>query len=162
MNTNWFSLLNGKMVKSYENISLISQSIYLISVDDGFVIFNDGDASLKSSKKLPGVLIRKLENMSDRMTLLSGSDPKNVTIPYSDNSIRITYTLPYYIQSKIKFQYYLEGYSKGWSNWTGQTQQEFTDLPQGDYIFKIRAQVDDFKMTDIAQMGNHNTAALVF
>ena len=51
LNTNWFSLLNGRMIQSYENISRINTAIYLISVDDGFVIFNDGDASKKTCWK---------------------------------------------------------------------------------------------------------------
>jgi DNA-binding CsgD family transcriptional regulator len=149
LNTNWFSLLTGKMVKSYENISQISNSTYLISVDDGFVIFNDNGTSIKSSEKLPLVSIRKLENISDKPILISGSDVKRSSLPYSNNSIQISYTLPYYVQSKIRFQYYLEGYSKNWSPWNPQTQQEFTSLPKGDYTFKVRAQVDDDRITDI-------------
>lgn len=149
LNTNWFSLLSGKMVKSYENISLISNSTYLISVDDGFVIFNDNDTSTVNLSKLPLVSIRKLENISDKPILICGSDIQNTILPYSKNSIRITYTLPYYVQSKIRFQYYLDGYSKEWSAWNAQTQQEFTNLPKGDYIFKVRAQIDDYRITGI-------------
>ena len=50
------------------------------------------------------------------------------------------------------FQYYLEGYSKEWSEWSLQSQKEFTNLPQGEYIFKVRAQIDDKTITSITQM----------
>lgn len=153
MNTNWFSPLNGRMVKSYENISLINNSIYLISVDDGFVIFNDNDASKQTQAKLPDVLIRKVENISDKPVLISGSNNQNPIIAYKNNSIRITYTLPYYIQSKIRFQYYLDGYSKQWSDWGLQSQKEFANLSHGDYTFKVRAQINDKITTGITQMG---------
>jgi len=152
LNTNWFSLLNGRMIQSYENISRINNSIYLISVDDGFVIFNDSDASRQPVGKLPDVLIRKVEDISHKPVLISGSNTQSPVILYKNNSLRITYTLPYYIHSKIMFQYYLEGYSKEWSEWSLQSQKEFTNLPQGDYIFMVRAQIDDKRMAAVTQM----------
>jgi DNA-binding CsgD family transcriptional regulator len=152
LNTNWFSLLNGRMVKSYENISLINNLIYLISVDDGFVIFNANSVSKQDQNVLPDVLIRKIENISDKPQLISSGNDQNTAIPFSNNSIRISYTLPYYKQAKIRFQYYLEGYTNTWSDWSTQTQKEFTNLPQGNYVFKIRAQVDDLHITPITQL----------
>ena len=152
LNTNWYSLLNGRMIQSYENISLISKSMYLISVDDGFVIFDDADAYKHPVGRLPEVLIRKVENISQKPVLISGSNTQSPLIPYADNSIRITCALPYYIQSKIMFQYYLEGYSKEWSEWSIQSQKEFTNLSQGDYVFKVRAQIDDNRITSETRM----------
>ena len=152
LNTNWFNLLNGRMIQSYENISLINQSLYLISVDDGFVIFNDKDASKPPLGLLPGVLIRKVENISHKPVLISGSNEQKPVLPYTGNSIRITYTLPYYTQSKIMFQYFLEGYSKEWSEWSLLSQKDFTNLSKGDYTFKIRARIDDVRTTAITKM----------
>ncbi|MEO6149887.1 MAG: triple tyrosine motif-containing protein, partial [Mucilaginibacter sp.] len=90
---------------------------------------------------LPGVLIRKIEKFGDRIRTIS--DRSDIEIPYSQNNIRINYTLPYYRQAKIEFQYYLDGNSKEWSGWTPQTQKEFTGLGQGDYEFRIRARVNN-------------------
>ncbi|MEO6150724.1 MAG: two-component regulator propeller domain-containing protein, partial [Mucilaginibacter sp.] len=41
LDSNRFSILNGRMVKYYENISRINNSLSLISIDDGFAIYND-------------------------------------------------------------------------------------------------------------------------
>jgi ligand-binding sensor domain-containing protein/DNA-binding CsgD family transcriptional regulator len=145
IDSNRFNALNGQMVQHYENINLITNSIYLISVDDGFVIFNDDDALLNNKIRLPEVLIRKVENITDKITTIGESNisKDNVEIPFNRNNIRITYSLPYYRQSKIKFQYYLDGYSKEWSDWTLQSQKEFTNLGQGGYKFSVRAKIDD-------------------
>jgi len=51
--------------------------------------------------------------------------------------------LPYYRQAKIKYQYYLGGYSRQWSDWTTQSQKEFTNLSQGTYKFSVRAKIND-------------------
>ncbi|AYL99655.1 triple tyrosine motif-containing protein [Mucilaginibacter celer] len=145
IDTNRFSVLNGQMVQHYETINRISNSTYLISVDDGFVILNDGDALTGNNIHIPPVLIRRVENITDKIAVISEGSPGNQTIeiPYADNNIRIAYALPYYKQARIKFQYYLDGYSRQWSEWTPQSQKEFTNLDQGIYQFKVRARIND-------------------
>ena len=149
-----FSILDGRMVQYYENISQISNKIYLISVDDGFVIYNTTNATLKNEKlTLPSVLIRKVEDITDKFITLSeneiGADATE--IPFSRNNIRISFSLPYYRQSKIKFQYYLEGYSKQWSDWSSATQKDFTNLSRGNYKFKVRAKINDQSVSSITE-----------
>jgi DNA-binding CsgD family transcriptional regulator len=144
IDSNRFSILDGRMLHNYENISRINSSIYLISVDDGFVILDDADALKQNEIKLPSVLIRSIENITDKITTITnnaGHDP--VEIPYSQNNIRISYSLPFYRQQKVKFQYYLEGYSRQWSDWSTLNQKEFTNLNQGTYHFKVRAKINE-------------------
>jgi DNA-binding CsgD family transcriptional regulator len=145
IDTNRFSVLNGQMVQHYESINRINNSTYLISVDDGFVILNDGDALLNNNTTIPPVLIRRVENITDKVSVITEGNPgtESIEIPYADNNIRIAYSLPYYKQARIKFQFYLDGYSRQWSDWTPQSQKEFTNLDQGTYHFKVRAKIND-------------------
>ena len=145
IDSNRFSMLNGQMVQNYENINLINNLIYLISVDDGFAILNEADAQRQTGFNLPLVLIRKVENITDKVRVISetGTSDNDLEIPFNQNNIRIAYTLPYYRQAKIRFQYYLEGYSRQWSDWSTQSQREFTNLNQGTYRFKVRAKIND-------------------
>ena len=144
IDSNRFSILEGRMVQNYENISRINSSIYLISVDDGFVIMNDEDALMQSDVKLPHVLIRRVENITDKITTITNNDLEgSIEMPYSENNIRISYSLPFYRQERIRFQYYLEGYSHQWSDWSAQSQKEFTNLDQGTYHFRVRAKINE-------------------
>ncbi|RCH55432.1 transcriptional regulator [Mucilaginibacter hurinus] len=136
-----FSILNGRMVKYYENISRINNDIYLISIDDGFAIYNDSNVSGTGKQDLPAVLIRKFEKFADRIRVVSNLN--DIQIPYSQNSIRINFTLPYYRQAKVEYQYQLKGYSKQWSEWTPYVQKEFTNLSHGEYRFMVRARVNN-------------------
>lgn len=150
IDSNRFNILDNRMVQDYENISRINSSIYLISIDDGFVIFNDEDVTKHNTVQLPMVLIRRVENINDRITVLSNNGSNNdVEIPFAQNNIRLSYSLPYYSQAKIKYQYYLDGYSKQWSDWNMQTQKEFAGLGQGTYHFNIRAKINDQSITPI-------------
>lgn len=152
IDSNRFSVLDGRMVQYYENISQISNKIYLISVDDGFVIYNTTNVQNNNqAPKLPSVLIRKVEDITDKYTTLTenGNEGDDIKISFSRNNIRISYALPYYRQSKVKFQYYLEGYSKQWSDWSVATQKDFTNLSRGSYNFKVRAKINEESISNI-------------
>jgi ligand-binding sensor domain-containing protein/DNA-binding CsgD family transcriptional regulator len=152
-----FSILDGRMVQYYENISKISDRIYLMSVDDGFVIYNAIDAqNIKKDKDLPSVLIRKIEDITDTYHTISefvnaGDGGTEIEIPFGRNNIRISFALPYYRQAKIKFQYYLEGYSKQWSEWSAASQKDFTNLGRGTYTFKVRASINEGAISKITK-----------
>lgn len=153
IDSNRFNILDGRMVQHYENISRINSSIYLISVDDGFVILNDEDASLQNNIKLPKVLIRRLENITDKAIAISETDVvKDIEILFSQDNIRISYSLPFYRQAKVRYQYYLDGYSRQWSDWSTQTQKEFTNLGQGTYHFKVRAKINDANVSPVTEL----------
>lgn len=146
INSNVFSVLDGHMVQYYENISRISDNLYLISVDDGFVIYNTGDSPDANPGKLQAtVLIRRIEDITDKYKTISenGSNNGLLQIPYNRDNIRIAYALPYYRQANIRFQYYLSGYSNDWSDWTTATQKDFTNLASGTYQFKVRARINN-------------------
>ncbi|MBC7566663.1 MAG: transcriptional regulator [Pedobacter sp.] len=152
VDSNRFSMLDGRMVQYYENISKISNKIYLISVDDGFVIYNAADTRAYNSGKLPAVLIRRVADVTDTYKLIT-ENIDNKTIPeisYTRNNIRIAFALPYYRKSKIRFQYYLDGYSKQWSDWTESSEKDFTNLNAGSYIFKVRAKINEGAITSIS------------
>ncbi|WP_207436319.1 two-component regulator propeller domain-containing protein [Sabulibacter ruber] len=137
-----FSMLNGRMVQYYENISRISNSIYLISIDDGFVVYNTAVRSPKR-KALPPVLIRQVQSSLEDSVISIGHSARDVKVPYSHNNISIAFSLPFYSQTKPQFQYFLEGYSQRWSDWSSATQKEFLNLEQGEYRLLVRARIDN-------------------
>ena len=153
IDSNRLSLLDGRMVQYYENISQISSNMHLVSVDDGFVIYNEtGGISRTAKKTLPAVLIGKVEDVTDAYLTISenGNNGSDISLPFSRNNIRISYSLPYYKQAKIKFQYFLEGYSQQWSEWSPSTQKDFTNLSKGTYKFLVRAKINDELVSEVS------------
>ncbi|WP_295772449.1 triple tyrosine motif-containing protein [uncultured Mucilaginibacter sp.] len=147
-----FSILNGRMVQYYENISCITKSTYLISIDDGFVIYDSSEKDVyQYPKKLPKVLIRKVDDITDKYITLTetGTSNDELQLKNSRNNVRISYTLPYYRQNKIRYQYYLDGYSQQWSDWGAATQKDFTNLGSGVYTFKVKARLANGLQTAI-------------
>lgn len=150
VDSNRFNILDNRMVQYYENISRINPQLYLISVDDGFVIY-DTEKTAPKNPNLPRVLIRKVEDITDTEASLSEGGIATIHIPYDRNNIRISFSLPYYRQAKVKYQYYLEGYSKQWSDWSSASQKDFTNLVKGNYVFKVRAQINDRTLSEVTE-----------
>ena len=61
-------------------------------------------------------------------------------LDYGHNSIAFHYAAPVFDEEGVtQYSFYLEGYDKGWSAWSGETKKEYTNLPEGKYMFKIKA-----------------------
>ncbi|MGK0489663.1 MAG: DNA-binding CsgD family transcriptional regulator [Candidatus Endobugula sp.] len=59
---------------------------------------------------------------------------------FNQNSFVFDYTAIHFeSEGEIKYQYKLEPYDSEWSDWTGNTTKEYTNLMEGDYSFKVRA-----------------------
>lgn len=58
----------------------------------------------------------------------------NFTLGHRFNNIRIELQP----EDSVNYQFFLDGFDKSWSNWDHFNFKEYTNLPSGKYIFKIR------------------------
>ena len=86
-------------------------------------------------------LVRKVQWGNDSTLYLGGSDAvETPKLPYSKNTLRFEFAYPNFAkEEKHQFQYKLVGFDKEWSEWTSATYKEYTNLPEGDYVFQLRA-----------------------
>jgi DNA-binding CsgD family transcriptional regulator len=65
---------------------------------------------------------------------------RNFTLEYNSNSVLFLYSAPQYeTPGGLSYSYILEGFDKKWSDWSLNNEKEYTNLPEGDYIFKVKA-----------------------
>ncbi|MFT3794881.1 triple tyrosine motif-containing protein [Flavobacterium sp.] len=129
--------LTGSML-GYENVTRLSNSIFLIGTTDGYYTINLNDLRFKSnSVSITNVSINKLDEK-----LISRPVKSNGEFAYDENSIILNYTVPEYNKYiYTEYQYILEGLQKEWSDWSAKTSANFKNLPPGDYVFKVRAKI---------------------
>jgi adenylate cyclase len=60
--------------------------------------------------------------------------PSDIVLNYRLNNI----TFELQPEDSTDYQFYLEGFDKRWSSWTRTSFKEYTNLPVGKYLFKIR------------------------
>ena len=97
-----------------------------VTVDDDSIIYN-------------GTHLQKSKNENYLTGLVQ--DPLMIpSIRYSDNNIEFRWSAPYYnFEEKIEYSYFLEGFSKGWSEWSPELYKDFTNLPHGSYNLRVKA-----------------------
>ncbi|HBF87022.1 MAG TPA: hypothetical protein DDX39_00160 [Bacteroidales bacterium] len=85
----------------------------------------------------------KLEIGNDSMLIVNNSQPDMLKpiLNYSDNNITFQYAAPYFDAEELTlFSTFLEGYKEvNWSKWSNKTERVFTNLKEGDYVFKVKA-----------------------
>lgn len=61
-------------------------------------------------------------------------------LEYHLNSLRFVYSASFFESpEKTEYQYFLKNFDNGWSEWTNKVEKEYTNLPEGDYEFHVRA-----------------------
>jgi len=63
-----------------------------------------------------------------------------VVLPYRDNELRFVYAAGSYLEpEQNSYQVMLEGFDSDWSAWTSETKKDYTNIPEGEYLFKVRS-----------------------
>jgi len=78
----------------------------------------------------------------DSIMLVSSNQPDELikTLRYSENTITIEWSATFFENEQENlFSYKIEGFDKDWSKWTTETKYVYTNLPEGEYIFKVKS-----------------------
>jgi signal transduction histidine kinase/ligand-binding sensor domain-containing protein len=136
-----------------------NNDVLWISVGDELIRY-DPDIRVEKKPQLPP-LIRRVVIERDSVIFwgtASSADSlgehRNNRIPHADNSILFEFAAPDYDQpSANQFQFFLEGIDKTWSGWTTVYRKEYTHLPGGDYLFRVRTRNIYGVVSDEASFG---------
>ena len=71
---------------------------------------------------------------SDSSAIQHKDQIQNIVSRYRNNNI----TFELQPEDSIDYQFFLEGFDKGWSSWKHISFKEYTNLPDGKYHFKVR------------------------
>jgi signal transduction histidine kinase/CheY-like chemotaxis protein len=110
-----------------------------ISTTDGLVRY---DENKKKKYDLPfETLLRKIDAGNESLNPDGGdSSAQNISIPYKNNNLRFEYAAPFFEQEdKIKYQTWMEGFDKTWTDWGNNSYKEYTNLSDRKYRFHVRA-----------------------
>ncbi|MCU7552761.1 hypothetical protein OCK74_26825 [Chitinophagaceae bacterium LB-8] len=137
----FISELNDKIVSGgYEHINVIDSNNIIVGAEKGF--FHINYAAYQKNKQQLQVLIRKIQSPTLKNGLIFGGYGSSLASPgirYQGNSLHFEFSTPFYGQRHhIEYSYYLSGFDKGWSAWSDRTEKDYTNLPAGNYIFKVK------------------------
>ncbi len=120
----------------------------VFSTEDGLVIFQPED--VQPSKRKPNVYLSDL--LINNVQVKPGSRHLNKNILMADE-IRMDHTdykmeiafqaIHYYKNDRCQYAYKLEGFDENWVVSKGSNRATYTNIPAGDYTFKIKASNED-------------------
>lgn len=135
-----FKILRDRIIRGFESIYIADNKNIFFSLEDGLAHYTPAyyPDQLSDDK----CFIRRIENFqNDSLVRYYGcSSGKLAEFSYRSNALRFSYTSPQYdSQSDLNYSYYLENFSTRWSDWSENTSREFTNLREGNYVFKVKA-----------------------
>lgn len=133
------------ILSGFENIFPYDNENVLIGSETGF--YNINYNQYRQNKLPYATYITSVKIIGNGDSIIYGgfyknvnSSENNIFIPYKFNSIQFSFASSFLrYKPGTEFSYYLEGYDKAWSNWVLQHEKEYTNLPEGKYIFHVKS-----------------------
>lgn len=128
---------NMYLVYNYENVVILNDSINLICLDNGFLLYNNNGSNAKSSPlSLPYIKSFAVNNVNEKTVY---KNPATLNeIAYKFNTVNIEFSSKEAFSRNVYFQYRLVGL-EGWSAPQKANHITYQRLPKGDYTFQLKA-----------------------
>ena len=134
-------LLNDDLV----NVTILDNNEVVFGAKEGFVHYDP--VQYKSYEApFPTLLrmVRASRTRSDSVyytgAISGNNQPHNLELPYKANSLTFRFTAPFFEgYGRMEYSYQLENFDDSWSEWSTQTEKEYTNLPEGKYSFRVRS-----------------------
>jgi ligand-binding sensor domain-containing protein/DNA-binding CsgD family transcriptional regulator len=144
-----FPELNNKLLSGFEFIYPVNNNNIFVGGEKGFFHINYE----KFKKNVPElkVQLRTVRIIDQKDSLIFGGYFAGInetqvqqenTEPRISNhwkTIHFEFSSPLFGQQpNLEFSYRLKGFDNNWSTWSGKTEKEYTNLPEGKYVFEVK------------------------
>lgn len=117
-----------------EDIHISDSGYVFFSSRDGVVVYNPSE-KIHHSEKFQ-LLIRNIYVNDSLINHLQ----TNPVLSYNENTIKFTFTSLFFeAHHKNTYSYILKGYDSQWSQWSSTNEKEYTNLPEGQYSFRVKS-----------------------
>jgi ligand-binding sensor domain-containing protein/DNA-binding CsgD family transcriptional regulator len=146
-----FRKLRYLYVPGFENIQTTADGDVFFGTQDGLIHYSGSKNKNYQSKykavisEVKAIFPKDSLLFSNRYDVLpSDLEPSEEglypVLSYSNNALHFSFSSLWYDEADAtKYEYWLEGFEPGWSDWSVQTEKEYTNLPENEYVFHIRA-----------------------
>lgn len=152
LEANSFNKIRDLLNDDLENLIVLENNEVLFGAKEGFIHF-DPNVKMSTEPRFRTHIRRFSTTASARDSILfygnytdkdqlieSQLTNEIISLPYKSNSVNFSFSATSFEgNGEVMHQYYLERFDKTWSEWTSQTQKEYTNLREGKYTFHVRS-----------------------
>lgn len=145
-----FRKLRYLYVPGFENIQTTDNGDVFFGTQEGLIHYKN--TKYKSYQSKYRAVISEVKCIFPKDSLLFSSrydvlptninskDGLSTVLSYSNNALHFSFAALCYDQADAtNYEYWLEGFEPKWSEWNLQTEKEYTNLTENEYIFHVRA-----------------------
>jgi ligand-binding sensor domain-containing protein/DNA-binding CsgD family transcriptional regulator len=138
--TSPFEALRNRYINGFEFLYPFSDEHVFFAIENGFAHYSN--KILKPYNRPFQAFVVKVElPYLDSSVVVINSSENLPEFAFKQNAFRFHYTAPFYESPEgLKFSYLLENHNKEWSEWSADPYKDFTNLPEGKYVFQVKAQ----------------------
>jgi ligand-binding sensor domain-containing protein/DNA-binding CsgD family transcriptional regulator len=151
MQVRMFPELSGRILSGFENVYPYDEHNVFIASEKGMVHV-DLQKYLQGGRRPRPILSQvRAVGLNDSI-LYDGHTPspggeataaEQPSLPARFDAYHFEYASPTYAAPEtVEYSYLLEGYDPKWSEWSGRTEKDYTNLAAGDYVFRVRTRDD--------------------
>ena len=146
-----FRKLRYLYVPGFENIQTTTKGDVFFGTQDGLIHYNSVKNKKYQTKYKAVITEVKCIFPKDSLLFSSRYDvlpnktksaEKEISrvLSYSNNAVHFSFSSLFYDEADAtKYEYWLEGFEPKWSEYSLQTEKEYTNLPENEYVFHVRA-----------------------
>lgn len=133
----WFPV---SLVYGYENIVPLTTHEYLFCQENGYALLDKNKIPQGGYAYSVLPFIRSVEAGGEPVEIANQSNA--ILIPYRRNALKFSFGSAVF-GHQPKFSWRLDGFGHDWSEWQTNPEKEFTNLPPGSYVFRVRTNVSE-------------------
>ncbi|PRY55165.1 regulatory LuxR family protein [Arcticibacter pallidicorallinus] len=135
--------LTSRIVSGFEHVYPYDQQNIFVGSNKG--IYHINFDKYRAQRNELNVLLAQVKVFGEKDSIVfggygnyKGNSP--IELPYHNNSVQFEFASTLFEQqNNIEFSYQLSGFDSQWSAWSTKAEKEYTNLPSGTYIFKVKA-----------------------
>lgn len=136
-----YRIIQPKIIAGFEHFYYLDNNNHILNTEDGFSLLTIQPQSNKASTyKLYLETIKLTSKSGKEEKIINPVTKSNNVFEKRFNNVRFEFIAPEYRADElVSYSCMLENYDKSWSAYSSDTYKEYSRLPRGKYIFKIRS-----------------------
>jgi DNA-binding CsgD family transcriptional regulator len=128
-----------QLVPRFEQVEALPDSSYLFCLENGYARLERSQLACWKAQASPAAPVIRYVRAAGGPPL---TPAEGMEFRFAQNSLRFVFGQAVF-ERQPKYAWFLEGFSKNWSEWQAVSEKEFTNLPEGRYTFRLKSDAGD-------------------